>query len=722
MPGLSVNIFKPLLTIVMQPNKSLLTKSFGFLKPPLILIFTLNVAAAFPAESNPQDSVDTITLDEVNVTAARVIRKADMDIYHPSENAVENSSNGLQLLALVNIPSLVVDQVMEKVSSNGENVQIRINGRIATVQQVKELTPESIRKVEWIDNPGLRYNNASYVLNLIVTNPDTGGDLMLMAQPMLNAWFGNYNGNLNLNHGKSQWSLSLYYKPTISNKIHREYHETFTYPDGATLTRNETPIGGRIVNTFGSGALSYSYTKPDTTIFYAQISTWNDYDNLARYNGKISLSDESQDLNLTNESGNKGYTPKLSLYWEQHFTRNSTLVVDFSASVFSGHSFTNYLESFPESSDLITDIHTYIKDFNQAYALEADYIKNWNMSKFTTGFNYSANRNRSKYRNLDNAVFHQNQDKFYAFGEYFQRLGKFTFTGGIGVQYNTFKFMETGEGSKSWNFRPQATLTFSPNHSNLLRLNFTSSQATPSLEETNIVPQQTDGFQWVVGNPNLKTYTTYKLDFRYAFNFWRITGNFNIAASTSPNCIAPFLFWQDNRLISSYENSNGKQSLAFSLAPQVQIIPGWLMLSGRIEYLNEKTRGSDYKLYNHNWNGNMQLVATHWNFTLMAVYERARRTLWGEKLSWGEDMSAIVLAYKWKGWQFGTSIFMPFSKYDQGSKMLSKWNKNEYHLRLDFRMVGLIVSYNLQWGRQKEKVNKLIDSDAAVDKSAAKSR
>ena len=687
-------------------------------KPLLTILFCAAGFSLAPAE----DSIPAYNLEEVTVEAARVIRKADMDVYHPSESTVDNSANGIQLINRLSIPALYVDEVMGKITAAGSEVQLRINGRTATVEQVRNLQPESIKRVEWIDNPGLRYNGASYVLNILVSNPSLGGSLMVNALQMFKDVFGTYNVDLKLNSGRSQWSIGTYMKPTVINKVHRDYREIFTFPSGQTLTRDESPLGGKVKNTMGYHSLSYSYIKPDTTIFYAQISSWNNYDNLSRFRGLLSLSDGSRDIHLLNQQGDKGYTPTLSLYLEQHLPHSQTLVMDFSASLFSGNSFTDYQESFPDADYFINDIHTYIKDLNQAYALEADYIKNWKASRLTAGLNYSANRNRSTYRYLDNAVFHQSQDKLYLFGEYFIRLGKFTLTTGMGAQYNSFVFKETDQGSSSWNMRPQATVTFSPNPLHQFRLNFSSWQTTPSLSETNVVPQQTDGFQWNVGNPNLKTYNRYNLNFRYSFNFWRINANFNINASTSPKAIAPYLYWEGDKLITSYENSIGKQSLAFSLSPQIVAVPNWLVISGNLEFLNERTRGKGYKLYNHNWNGNVSAILTHWNFTFMVQYNRAQRTLWGEKLSWGEDMSSMALLYKWKDWQFGAVMFMPFGKYDQGYRQMSKWNTNEYHMRLDLRMAGVMINYNLQWGKQKAGVNKLIDSDAQVEKSSAKSR
>lgn len=116
-----------------------------------------------PAVAIAQESADTITaqtLDEIVIQAPKVIRKADMDVLYPSESAVENAKNGMQLLNNLMIPTLTVNDVMGSISASGQAVQVRINGREATIEQVRSLLPESIKRVEWIDNPGLRYNGA----------------------------------------------------------------------------------------------------------------------------------------------------------------------------------------------------------------------------------------------------------------------------------------------------------------------------------------------------------------------------------------------------------------------------------------------------------------------------------------------------------------------------------------------------------------------------------
>ena len=690
------------------------------MKHALILITLLALSSVGLAQVS--DSIPLQELREVVVEAPKVIRKADMDVYHPSRSAVDNSKNGMQLLRNLMIPSLTVNDVMGSVTASGQSVELRINGRKASVEEVKTLLPESVRRIEWIDNPGLRYNGANYVLNFIVRNPDLGGSLMTGIDQALTDRWGDYRLDAKLNFGRSQWQLGANYKLTADIDTYRDYYERFTYPDGTSLTRSEKPIGGSMDYNFGNARMAYSYIRPDTTVLYASLNFRRNFNMRDRFEGVLSLSNGEEDVVLTDIKGNRGTTPNLSLYLEQHFSRKQTLVVDFSSSFFAGYTYSDYIERVRGVTQPFTDIHTHIRDRNQAYGIETNYIKNWDASRLTAGFSYTANRNRSTYRNLDGRVYHQRQDRAYFFAEYFHRINKVTLTGGIGAQYTDFLFRETRQGNHSWNMRPQFTLTYRPSSSSQFRLNFTSWQSAPSLARTNIAPQQIDGFQWQVGNPDLKTSSSYMLTLRYNFTLPRVNGTFGVRAFTSPDAITPYLYWSDDRLVTSYENSRGLHNLSFWLSPQIDIIPGWLMASGTLQYRAEKMEGTGYRHYNHDWSGDVTGRLTHWGFTMSLTYMRAQRELWGEKISWGEDISIVNLTYNMKAWEFGLGFIMPFGKYDRGAISLNRFNTNELHMRPDARMPVIQVSYNLQWGRQKRGAHKLINADANVQQSSAAGR
>lgn len=688
---------------------------------PFLALLPLAATASFATE--PVDSLPDHTLGEVVIQAPRIIRKADMDVYRPSKSAVEHSANGVQLLRNLMIPTLAVNDALGTISAAGESVQLRINGRQASVDQVRNLLPSTIRRVEWITAPGLRYNGASYVLNFIVANPTLGGSLMTKAQQALNQKWGNYQASAKFNSGRSQWEAGAYFKLTDRLKAHRDYRESFSFPDGSALTRTETPAGGYVSDNNGAAWLSYNYIKPDTTVFYVSLKAERKFSGATRYDGFLSLSDGSSDINLTDLHESDGTAPSFSAYLEQHLPHRQTLVVDFGTSLYSGHTCSAYQEQRPGTTGYMTDIHTSVRDRNQAYSLEANYIKDWKMSRLTAGATYTANRNRSTYANLGGEVFHQRQDKVYIFAEYFQRLKKFTFTAGIGAQYTGFRFRETDQGNHSWNLRPQATVTYTAAPEHQFRLNFTSWQSAPSLAETNIAPQQLDSFQWRIGNPGLKSSESYMLTFNYNFGFLRrIYGTFGIRAYTSPDAITPLVNWENDRLVTTWENSRGLSNLSFYLAPQVMIVPGWLAASAYVQFRAERMRGTGYSLTNSAWSGNVTFQLTHWGFTLTGQYQRAQRDLWGERISWGEDMSVIDLSYNYRKWQFSAGVIMPFGDYDQGSKSLSRWNTNEQHMRLDMRMPYISVSYNLQWGRQKRTASRLIDTGINADRSTLGTR
>lgn len=687
----------------------------------LYLVASLCAISSFAQTANT-DIIASQELDEIVIEAPKVIHKADMDVYHPSQSAVDNAKNGVQLLANLMIPSLSVSDALGTISSAGQAVQVRINGREASVDQVKNLLPSTIKRVEWIENPGLRYNGATTVLNFIVANPTLGGSLMINAMQALNMAWGNYNPSVKFNFGRSQLEVGGGYKLTENLKAHRDYTETFTYPDGTQLKREEKPLGGRLDNSIGNMWATYNYIKPDTIIIVVDARGFIKPNNKTAYYGLMSSSAEVNDVLLTEVQGDNGSRPSLSAYWEQHFAGQQIVVVDLKGQYYTGRTFSDYIEQLPESYGYLADIHTNIKDRNQLYAIEADYIKNWSKSRLTAGATYTANRNKSIYENLGGEVFHQRQDKVYFFAEYFKRVNKFTLTAGLGAQYTDFLFKETGLGSSSWNLRPQASITYSINQRHNFRLNFESWQSTPSLAETNPTPQQIDGFQWRIGNPDIKTANSYMLTLRYSFQIPRVYGMFGIRAFSSPNAITPLLKWEDDKLITTYENSRGLQNLSLFLAPQIEVIPDWLMLSGYLQWRAERMRGSGYNLNNSAWSGNAALQLSHWGFTLSAQYVRAQRDLWGEKISWGEDINMIDLSYNWKQWGFSIGCLLPFGRYDQGSVSLSKYNTNERHMRTDFRVPYIGVNYNLQWGRQKRKANKLINVSGDTDQSKAGGR
>ena len=111
----------------------------------------------------------SISLDEVSVNASAIRNTADRKITFPTSEQKAASSNGINLLNALMLPRLEVDPIRNSVSlSNEGTIQFCINGIKVELSDIRGLSPQEVIRVEYHDNPGLRYGNASVVLDYIV--------------------------------------------------------------------------------------------------------------------------------------------------------------------------------------------------------------------------------------------------------------------------------------------------------------------------------------------------------------------------------------------------------------------------------------------------------------------------------------------------------------------------------------------------------------------------
>ena len=186
---------------------------------------------------------EAFALDNVTVTASAQRSEIDRKIVYPSERQQKASANGVDLLQQLMLPRLQVDPVNNTIQIPGDGeVQLRINGVKVTNQEIRALRPDEIVRVEYHDNPGLRYGNAEIVIDYIVRRPETGGNfgIDIMQSPHV-AW-GNYQGNMKINHKKSEFSANFWLGPRDFYGAYRDNQEDFNLGNGTELHRYEKGI------------------------------------------------------------------------------------------------------------------------------------------------------------------------------------------------------------------------------------------------------------------------------------------------------------------------------------------------------------------------------------------------------------------------------------------------------------------------------------------------
>ena len=96
-------------------------------------------------------------------------------LFYPTKELKNATNNGVQLLAGLHIPDLIINPATGSIESlGGGELSIRINGRPASQIDLTSISPKDITKVEYISNPGVRYGEATGVLDITVKRRETG--------------------------------------------------------------------------------------------------------------------------------------------------------------------------------------------------------------------------------------------------------------------------------------------------------------------------------------------------------------------------------------------------------------------------------------------------------------------------------------------------------------------------------------------------------------------
>ena len=193
--------------------------------PAALMAQTSNTDTIQPKDT----SATTLNLKGVTVAASRVIAKGDRQLYLPAQTAVKNSTNGYDLLKKMMLPNIKVDLLKQSISSSEGGVQVRINDIKAENEDILSLRPDEVIRVEYIDNPGVRYNEdgLAAVINYVVKRRYAGYVGGLTTWQGFTTGFNNSNAYFKYNHKKSEFSVD--YRLWYRDYDHQRYDDKAVY-------------------------------------------------------------------------------------------------------------------------------------------------------------------------------------------------------------------------------------------------------------------------------------------------------------------------------------------------------------------------------------------------------------------------------------------------------------------------------------------------------------
>lgn len=638
-------------------------------------------------------------LGEVVVEGGAVINKVDRQIILPTSAQRKASTNGVSLLQHLQIPSLAINPIDKSVKTNfGADVQLRINGVEATKGEVVALRPRDVVRVEYHENPGLRYGSAAAVVDFIVKKNETGGnvaaDLMNGIKPL---GAGDYNVSARYNRNKSALSAVFSWERRDLDWI-RENYESFVYPY-MILENKEIGNPTRLKYDNMNLSVSYNYADDKNMLNIAFRDVYNNTPN--SFSDRNSVLYQGEDVyGIVDRQATKSHIPSLDVYYQRNLGGGQNLYLDVVGTYLKSSNDRQYSMTMVgiEPTSIVSEVD------GSKYSVIGEVIYErplWGGS-LTAGAKHSHSQMDNVYDGDISSKVKMNMEETYMFAEYKSRVKKLDYVVGIGAMRTSYR--QGSLSQEKYVARPTLTLSYNVTNDISLRYNAYMSGYSPSLSDLSDVGQEMDAYQVRRGNPGLHSVTFYTNSLSASWRNRYVNVELSGRYSYDDNPIMEETTFEDNKFVRTFANQQGFHRL--NVQATVQVFPFRDYIQVRLTpFFNRYiSNGKDYTHTHSNWGFRGSIMAMYKNWGMMIDMNTSYHELWGETITKGERLHSIAVGYNTEKWGIQAMFMNPFTKrYEQGVDNLSRLAPyKQIAYSDDFRrMVMINVSFNLDFGKQR---------------------
>ncbi len=642
----------------------------------LTVLFCSAITATAQTESNDtlQIKPSDFVLQEVTVQSKNVIQKVDRQILLPNKEQRKAASDGISLLQNLQIPRIVISPIDNSVKTlSDESVQLRINGVEASTADVKAINPKDIIRVEYHDQPGVRYNGAAAVVDYIVKHRDTGGSLLLAGTNGLTLpGIGNYYLAGKVHFGKSSLQAIATYAP-YDIYWTRTNNETYHFSTGK-IENNEVGEPTHYKTYPVNVSLNYNWTNGDKNMLNIRLRDNMAYTPYGPSDRDSRLFQPTDSFEIHDHDKSSSQSPSLDIYYQHNLPHKQHLYFDVVGTYINTHSDRRFLQTplFGSASTDTTDVLSSVRGDKWSLIGEAIYEKEWENIMLTVGARHNQQWVKNTYLGSTEATVNMTTAETYAFAEMRHRVDKFSYVVGIGAMHTLIE--QGGQKQSTWIARPQLTMSYDFGKGWFWKYKGYMSGYQPSLSQLSDITQQIDKYQMRRGNPNLKSviYVSNEMELSWQSKHVNLNLWANYSYDHKPIMEETFEEIIDGSpyAIRMYDNQRGYHKLNVSPSVQVKLLDNKLMFNVTpfVKYMVSQGNNYHHEHVNYGVRGGIFYLLKGWRFFADVV--TAQHNLWGETLTLGELTHDIGINYNSEHFGFGIMMVNPFSPH--GSRTITK--------------------------------------------------
>lgn len=463
----------------------------------LYIILPLSVMAQTNVDKGNDGKAvsDTVSLKEVVVKGERVMNRDNTLRLLPTQEQKEASTTGYGLLSRLALPYVTVDEVAKNITvpPNMGQLQVRINDIVADRHDLTALDPKTVRAVDFIQNPGVRYGQGvTFVVNIVTSKPEFGYTVGAELMQTLTSERTNGEAFAKLNHGKSE--LGVHYSFGFSDMKEQEYEEKADYlmPDNSTYTMQRTDNDWRRRSL--SHDLQLQYSLADTSRYTLQATLGGTLSRIPRDTRTRTETQGGVSEVFSIGSTDDTKTALADMYFNYNLTKRQSLTVNANGN----YTLSSYDYAYGGTSPYAYTSHSKVRTL----FAEAIYENRLRPFTLSAGLTFDHNHTGITYRgdtDADNNILTQS---LYAFAQVKGQLAGLSYSLGTGISY--LHYRQGAERYGYWLLRPEMQLSWSPWRPFRLNYNLQMRQEAPRLAYLGDAVVRNNALEFTVGNPAIR--------------------------------------------------------------------------------------------------------------------------------------------------------------------------------------------------------------------------
>lgn len=656
----------------------------------------------------------SILLEEVTVSASGIITKLDRKIIFPSQAQIKKSSDGVELLRNLHLNGIDIKRSDNSISgARGGSVKLRINGANADIKEILAIDPKYVVRVEYHDEPSLRYGNAEAVVDYIVRRQESGGAVMMYANNSPTNEWGEEYISTKFNHKKSEW-LFMYGFNYRGFEAYQNNKEIFNFLDGNSLTRIEEGYSGTFRSREHSLRTSYSLLEPEKYLFLVTLN-YNKYSKPKNNLTSFLYSEGNKDdgVQMLDLGKSQTQTPSINLYYQYNLKKDQLLVFDVVGTYLDIESKRNYTET--QNGVKLTDIVSNITGKKYSIIGEGIYEKIFKPGRLSIGVKHSQNFSKNEYDGSIDAKTDMQQSYTNFYTEWLGKMNRFMY--GIGVGGGYTKIKQESINHDDLQFTPTLRLGYQFNDNVELRYRGEIMLQSPSLGDLNDVMQAIDSLQIRRGNPNLYPYKSYLNRITFSFNKKKLRLNIDVSDHYSINPIMEGTFQEGSKFIHMMDNQRSWHNIRTTANIAFSLKNLYIYTRGGLNWIDSK--GQNYRHVLQNWFISSGIDGSWKNWSAFGEIKTGTKNLVGETISEGENTAAVGLGYRWNNLYLNSYMLCNIGSWTNAYTDLNQYASSQKHYYLPESNTFLVIkaSWSFEFGRRYKSGNKKVsnsDNDTGI--------